>query len=102
MNLRMAAISISVVLAIFLLLSDSAPAEAFSLSENFKISYSADFSTLDVHGNEPFSLKITASAVCIADLPSPYNLVNEATIKGRVTAQNQATGDKVTLNPSYT
>src|ERR1039458_4077 len=98
MNQHRAGLAISLVVAVLLVVCFGRPAEALSLSDNFSISYSAVFSTLDVHENEAFTLTITASAVCIADLPAPYNLVSEASIQGRVTAQNQSTGDKVILN----
>ncbi len=74
------------------------PAAALGISDYFTYTYNVQFSKSQVTGSEAFSATASASATCINDLPVN---VSAASFTGRIVATNQASGAKVTLNPSY-
>jgi len=96
-------LAIALVLAISLVPISTSPAAAITLGDYFQISYDpVEFSQTEIHGNEVFYATIKGRATCIEDLPSPYNMVSEASITSRVVAQHQVSGTSEILNPSYT
>ena len=79
----------------------STPAAAWSAEDYFQISYEpVSYSKTEIHGDEVFYATIEGSATCTNDLPLP--LISEARITARVIAEHTESGNKVTLNPSYT
>jgi len=81
------------------LLFNARPVAALSVSDYFSFTYTVEFSKTEVRQNEIFYAIVRGQATCINDLPiSP----SEATSTGRIVAVNQATSEKVTLNPGYT
>lgn len=100
-GIRFKNLILALILALILLFPLNIPASALSLDEFFSISYSAQFSSTSVTENTPFTVTVTGTASCTKDLTAPYNWVTQARITGRIVGINQATGNKVTLNPSY-
>ena len=80
--------------------SQVAALDTVSVGGYFEITYEpVEFSKTEINGSEIFSATVEAEAACTNDLPLT---VSEARITGCVTATHQASGAKVTLNPSYT
>jgi len=78
----------------------SLPAAAWSAEDYFQISYEpVSYSKTEIHGDEVFYATIQGSATCTNDLPLP---VSEARINARVIAEHTESGNRVTLNSSYT
>ena len=94
---------VALILALCLVPIASSPVAALdtvSVAGYFEITYEpVEFSKTEINGNEVFYATVEAEATCTNDLPLP---VSEAQITGCVTATHQASGAKVTLNPSYT
>jgi hypothetical protein len=90
----------AVISAIPLSIFGSSPAAAWSAEDYFQISYEpVSYSKTEIHGNEVFYATIEGSATCTNDLPLP---VSEVRLTGRVIAHHTESGNKVTLNSSYT
>lgn len=85
--------------AILLISAQAAPAAALDANDYFVISYDMTFSQDEVFEGETFSVAVTGRAVCIKDLPLTPS---EVIITGRVVAEHQGGGARVTLNPEYT
>ncbi|MFC1962537.1 hypothetical protein ACFLWB_00850 [Chloroflexota bacterium] len=90
---------IAVILTLYLVPISSSPATAISLSDYFSYSSDVTLDKTEIVGTETFYMTVEAEATCNKDLPLP---ASEAKITGRITAEHQASGSKVTLNPSYT
>jgi len=75
-----------------------APVFALSLNDYFSYSFDVEFSETDIRGYEVFYATVEGTATCKEDLPLA---VSEARITGRIIAENQDSGAKVTLNSSY-
>jgi len=75
-----------------------APVFALSLNDYFSYSYNVEFSETDIRGSEVFYATVEGTATCKEDLPLA---VSEARITGRIIAEHQDSGAKVTLNSSY-
>ncbi|MFC1991663.1 hypothetical protein ACFLVC_02945 [Chloroflexota bacterium] len=90
-----------VALAVALCLVSAVPgsASAQSLGEYFDYNSSVQLSKSQVTGIESFSATITANATCKKPFLVP---ATKATIAGRIVAENQASGARVTLNSDYT
>ncbi|MFC1950558.1 hypothetical protein ACFLWD_02710 [Chloroflexota bacterium] len=74
-------------------------ATALSVEDYFEINYAPmEFSKTEIQGNEIFYATIEAEATCVSDLPLA---VTEVSINGRVIAEHQVSGVRVTLNSSY-
>ncbi len=90
---------IALILALSLVPISSNPVVAQSVGDYFSYSYDVEFSKVEIEGSEVFNATIEAEATCTNDLPVP---ASEALITGRIVAEHQASGAKVTLNSSYT
>ncbi len=90
---------IALILALCLVPISSNPVVAQSVGDYFSYSYDVEFSKVEIEGSEVFNATIKAEATCTNDLPVP---ASEALITGRIIAEHQASGAKVTLNSSYT
>ncbi len=77
----------------------SNPTVALSVDDYFSYSYDAEFSKTTIQGDEVFLATIEAEATCTNNLLLP---AIEALITGRIIAEHQVSGAKVTLNSSYT
>ena len=75
-----------------------APVFALSLDDYFSYSFDVEFSETDIRGYEIFYVTVEGTATCKEDLPLA---VSEARITGRIIAEHQDSGAKVTLNSSY-
>jgi hypothetical protein len=94
---RMAAASLALALAFYLLIAS--PALAQSPSEYFNINYEpVTFDKSEVNAGEVFHAAIKGHAECGKTLPLP---VSEATLTSQVIAENPANGTRLTLNTSY-
>ena len=83
---------------LYLLTPPTAASE--SVGDYFSISYTpATFSKPNIISNEPFSVTINGNATCVDDL---HITVRKVRVTGCISAEHTATGNKVTLNPSYT
>lgn len=91
----------ALVLALCLLPASASPVAALNLSEYFSVSYTVQFSKAAVVGSESFSATATIEATCTKDLPAPYSLASQVSVTGRIVADHQASGARVTLNPGY-
>jgi hypothetical protein len=90
----------AVISAIPLLITGSPPAAAWSAEDYFQISYEpVSYSKTEIHGDEVFYATIEGSATCTNDLPIPVSALR---ITARVIAEHNESGNKVTLNSSYT
>ena len=89
----------ALVLVLNLLMIPANPAFAQDLSGYFSIDYDIEFSKTQIEVSETFYVTIIATATCTNDLPVTPS---EAEITGRIVATHQESGDKVTLNTSYT
>ncbi len=103
-KIRAASVAVCLILVFILTLSlpPLTPPEAASesLGDFFKISYDpATFSKTDILRNEAFSVTIHGNATCINDLPLT---VREGRITGNITAVHSVSGQKVTLQSTYT
>jgi hypothetical protein len=91
---------IAVFLAIPLFITGSPPAAAQGAEDYFQISYEpVSYSKTEIHGDEVFYATFQGSATCTNNLPLP---VSEARITARVIAEHTESGNRVTLNSSYT
>ncbi len=86
-------------LVLFMVLASAKPVLAISVNDYFSYTYNVKFSKAEVYAGEAFYVTVETKATCIKDLPVP---VSEASITGRIVAEHQASGTKVTLNSSYT
>ncbi len=90
----------AVLSAIPLSIIGSPPAAAQGAEDYFQISYEpVSYSKTEIHGDEVFYATIQGSATCTNDLPLP---VSEVRITARVIAEHTESGNRVTLNSSYT
>ncbi len=85
-------------LALCSVLINSKPAAALSVEDYFTFSYVVEFSKTRVEEGEAFQATVTVEATCTKDLPLS---ASEASITGRIIAEHQASGARVTLNPNY-
>ncbi len=94
---------IALILVLFLVPVGSSPVAALatvSVAGYFEISYEpVEYSKTEINGNEICYATVEAEATCTNDLPLP---VSEARITGRIIAEHQVSGTKITLNPNYT
>ncbi len=90
---------IALFLALCLVLTSSNPVAAQSPGDYFLFSYTVQFSKTQITGSELFNATVEAEATCKEDLPVS---VSEASITGRIIAEHQESGARVTLNSSYT
>ncbi len=91
---------IALIFILPLCLIGSPPAAAQGAEDYFQISYEPfSYSKTEIHGDEVFYATIQGSATCTNDLPLP---VSEARITIRVIAEHTESGNRVTLNSSYT
>lgn len=90
----------AVISTIPLLITGSRPAAAWNPEDYFQISYEpVSYSKTEIHGDEVFYATIEGSATCTNDLPIPVSALR---ITARVIAEHTESGNKVTLNSSYT
>lgn len=87
---------IILILATGMVLLPARPALALSASDYFDISYTTVLSTSFVEGSMPFQLTVSGTAT----LKNAIS-ISEATVKGRVIARHQTSGNQVTLNSEY-
>ena len=93
---------IALILALCLVPIGSSPVAALSAEDYFSYSYDVEFSKVEIEGSEDFNATVTVTATRNNN-DFPLNLSpSEALITGRIIAEHQATGAKVTLNSSYT
>jgi len=93
---------IALILALCLVPIGSSPAAALSVDDYFEITYEVSLSKTEINGSEVFNATITVTATRNNnDFPLSLS-PSEALITGRIIAEHQATGAKVTLNSSYT
>jgi hypothetical protein len=92
-------LTITLILALFLISVGVAPAAALSVDDYFTYSYQATFSKDVVYGDEVFWAEGTARVTCTKDLPLS---VSEAYVTGRMVARHSESGTEVILNSSYT
>ncbi|MFC2073062.1 hypothetical protein ACFLUU_10300 [Chloroflexota bacterium] len=93
-------LALSLILVVFLWLTNTLPASAQSAADYFQISFDpVSFSQDDIHGDETFQATILGRVSCTNNLPMP---VSEASITSRVIAEHTVSGARVTLNSSYT
>jgi len=96
---RMAAASLALVLAFYLLRASPALALDINPKDYFNISYDpVTFDKSEVKAGEVFHATIKGHAECYKTLPLP---VGEATITSQVIAENIASGTRLTLNSGY-
>ncbi len=94
---------VAFILALCLLPVASSPVAALSAGDYFSYSYDVEFSKVEINGSELFNATITVTATRNNnDLPLGLPSPSEALITGRIVAEHQATGARVTLNSSYT
>jgi len=93
-------ISIALFMALFLFSVFPGSASALGIDDYFLYSYDVQFSKTEITGSESFSATVTVDATCKKNLPLPVP-VSEALISGRIVAENQASGTRVTLNSNY-
>lgn len=93
---------VALTIALCSVLANSNSATALSLGDYFSFSYSVEFSKTQIVGSEVFYATVEVTANCIEDLPWPYSLASEASITGRIIAEQQTSGAKVTLSSEYT
>jgi hypothetical protein len=102
MNLRKAVLFRNLALCFFivaaLLLLNSQPVAALSVSDYFTLSYNITISTYNINEGQTFNATASGSATYKAELPVS---VSAAVIDSRVIATNQSTGAVVTLNSDY-
>jgi len=90
--------SLALVLALGLAVAVPGSAAALSLGDYFSYSFTVEFNTTSVAVGEGFSATVQAEATCTNDLPVS---ASEAQITGRIVAEHQSSGVRVTLNSSY-
>ena len=81
-----------------LLLLNSQPVAALSVSDYFTLSYNITISTYNINEGQTFNAIASGSATYKAALPVS---VSAAVMDSRVIATNQSTGAEVTLNSDY-
>ena len=93
---------VALILALCLAPIGSSPAAALSVDDYFEITYEISLSKTEINGSEVFNAAITVMATRNNnDFPLSLS-PSEVLITGRIIAEHQATGAKVTLNSSYT
>ncbi len=93
-------LAIALILAVSLWIISPLPAASQSIEEYFQISYDpVSLSKNEIHGSEVFYATIRGLVTCTKDLPMS---VGEASITSRIIAEDTESGNRVTLNPSYT
>ena len=90
-------ISSLVALVVFSAVPGSVSAQ--SIEEYFSYSSSVQLSQTEVVGTESFTATVNAEATSIKNFPV---FASEASITGRIWAENQDSGTRVILNSSYT
>jgi hypothetical protein len=102
MNLRKAVLLRNSALCFFivaaLLLLNSRPVLALSVSDYFTLNYNITISTYNINEGQTFNAIASGSATCKAELPIS---ASAAVMDSRVIATNQSTGTEVTLNSDY-
>lgn len=93
---------VALILALCLVPISFSQVAALSVDDYFGITYEVSLSKTEINGSEVFNATITVTATRNNN-DFPLNLSpSEALITGRIIAEHQATGAKVTLNSSYT
>jgi len=94
---------VALILALCLVPIGSSPVVALSVDDYFEITYEpVEFSKTEINGSEVFDATIAVTATRNNnDFPLSLS-PSEALITGRIIAEHQATGAKVTLYSSYT
>ncbi len=95
---RLPAALLTLILVLGQVLFGGQPAAAISVTDFFSLSYQIRLSVDEVTEGQSFTAICSGSAVCKSTLPIT---VSSATIVSRVTAQPQAGGSTVILNPNY-
>lgn len=102
MNLRKAVLfrnlALCFIIVAALLLLNSQPVAALSVSDYFTLSYNITISTYNINEGQTFNAIASGSATYKAALPIS---VSAAVMDSRVIATNQSTGAEVTLNSDY-
>jgi len=88
----------ALILALCLVPVCSHPVAALSVDDYFSYSYNVEFSKVDIEGSEVFYATVEVEATCKEDLPLAVTKMN---ITGRIVAEHQVSGAKVTLSSDY-
>ncbi|MFC1988312.1 CARDB domain-containing protein [Chloroflexota bacterium] len=97
---RCAAVALVITLFLVSVMPGSASA-ALTPSDYFSYTSDVQFSKTSVTGSESFNAIVSVNATCFNTLPWPASVASEASITGRIIAEHQTSGARVTLNSSY-